>query len=67
MGKFLKIGWRADATIKLERSLRQGDIPSILLFAYGLDPYLERLRDKLEGIVIFLEEIISILPGFLSL
>lgn len=29
--------------IKLERSLRQGDIPSMLLFAYGIDPYLTRL------------------------
>mgnify|MGYP003317780882 CR=1 FL=1 len=28
-----------------------------MLFAYGLDPYLECLRDKLEGIVIFSEEI----------
>ena len=45
------------AIIKLDRSLRQGDIPSMLLFAYGLDPYLLRLRDKLKGIVIFSEEI----------
>ena len=39
-------------TIKMQRSLRQGDIPSMLLFAYGLDPYLERLRHMLEGIPI---------------
>ena len=41
------------ATIKLERSLRQGDIPSMIMFAYRLDPYLERIRSKLEGIVIY--------------
>ena len=40
------------ATIRLLRSLRQGDIPSMLLFAYGLDPYLERLRQNLRGIQI---------------
>lgn len=40
------------AIIKVERSLRQGDIPSMLMFAYGLDPYLVRLNRKLKGIVI---------------
>ena len=39
--------------IRLHRSLRQGDIPSMDLFAYGLDPYLERLRASLKGIVVY--------------
>jgi len=40
------------AIIDLYRSLRQGDIPSMCLYAYGVDPFLERLRKVLRGILI---------------
>ena len=41
----------------MRRSLRQGDIPSMLLFAYGLDPYLERLRHMLTGIQLYVGQL----------
>lgn len=41
------------AMIDLLRSLRQGDVISMLLFAYGLDPTLEELRSSLRGIRIY--------------
>lgn len=40
------------AIIRLLRSLRQGDKPSMLLFAYGIDPFLTRLNKNLPGILI---------------
>ena len=42
-----------EATIKLERSLRQGDLPSMTLFAFGIYPHLSRLLERLQGIPLY--------------
>ena len=41
------------AKILLQRSLRQGDLPSMILFGIGIDPHLIRLSNRLNGIVLY--------------
>ena len=41
------------AKILLERSLRQGDLPSMILFGIGIDPHLIRLNNRLRGIFVY--------------
>ena len=41
------------AIIWLQRSLRQGDLPSMILFAIGIDPHLIRLTNRLTGILLY--------------
>ena len=41
----------------MERSLRQGDLLSMIKFAFGLDPYLEILRKNLKGILIYSQQV----------
>ena len=33
-------------------SLKQGDLPSMILFSYGIDPLLDYLEKRLQGILI---------------
>ena len=40
------------AKILLQRSLRQGDLGSMILFAVGIDPHLIRLNNRLRGILL---------------